>query len=71
MNEQDDEVAPPGNGNYTSQATIFRPNWQFAIDRLKKVPYKDLIMAGMTATRRVGPGSRRRARFALAEAVGK
>jgi hypothetical protein len=34
MNEQDDEVAHPGNGNNTSQATVFRPNWQFAIDRV-------------------------------------
>ena len=34
MNEQDDEVAHPGNGNNTSQATVFRPNWQFAIDTL-------------------------------------
>jgi hypothetical protein len=33
MNEQDDEVAHPGNGNNTSQATVFRPIWQFAIDR--------------------------------------
>ena len=32
MNEQDDEVAHPGNGNNTSQATVFRPNWLFAID---------------------------------------
>jgi hypothetical protein len=35
MSEQDGEVAHPGNGNNTSQATVFRPIWQFAIDRRK------------------------------------
>ena len=33
MNEQEDEVAHPGTGNNTSQATVFRPIWQFAMDR--------------------------------------
>jgi hypothetical protein len=32
MNEQDDEVAHPGNRNNTSQHTVFKPFWQFAMD---------------------------------------
>ena len=35
MNEQDEEVAHPGNGISTSRSTAFRPIWQFAMDRLK------------------------------------
>jgi hypothetical protein len=39
MNEQDDEVAHPGNGNNTSQATVFKPICQFAMDRyLTNIP---------------------------------
>jgi hypothetical protein len=33
MNEQDEEVAHPGNGIGTSRTTAFRPIWQFAMDR--------------------------------------
>ena len=33
MNEQDEEVAHPGNGISTSRTTTFRPIWQFAMDR--------------------------------------
>ena len=32
MNEQDEEVAHPGNGISTSRTTAFRPIWQFAMD---------------------------------------
>ena len=32
MNEYDSEVAHPGNGINTSQTTILRQIWQFAID---------------------------------------
>ena len=34
MNEQEDEVAHPGNGNNTSQAHLFRSVWQFAMDSI-------------------------------------
>ncbi len=34
MNEQDDAVAHPGNRNKTSRASVFRPIWQFAMDRV-------------------------------------
>jgi hypothetical protein len=34
MNEQDEEVANPGNGISTSKTTAFRPIWQFAMDML-------------------------------------
>ncbi len=37
MNEQEDEVTHPGNGNNTSQATVFRPIGQFAMDRSRCV----------------------------------
>jgi hypothetical protein len=33
MNEYDCEIAHPGNGINTSQTTVLRPIWQFAIDR--------------------------------------
>jgi len=33
MNEQDDAVALSGNRNKTSQTTVFRSIWQFAMDR--------------------------------------
>ena len=36
MNEQDEEVAHPGNGISTSKTTVFRPIWQFAMDKLQE-----------------------------------
>jgi hypothetical protein len=32
INEQDEEVAHPGNSISTSRTTAFRPIWQFAMD---------------------------------------
>ena len=34
MNEQDEQVAHPGNGISTSRTTAFRPIWQFAVDSI-------------------------------------
>jgi hypothetical protein len=41
MNEQDDEVAHLGNGNNTSQATVFKPICQFAMDSLERLSQRN------------------------------
>src|SRR4029453_15189785 len=47
MNENDSEVAHPGNGINTSQTTALRPIWQFAIDRHLKPHDRDVgVKAG-------------------------
>jgi hypothetical protein len=44
MNEQDDAVAHSGNRNRTSQTTVFRPIWQFAMDRKLNIQIWDFAV---------------------------
>jgi hypothetical protein len=43
MNEQDDEVAHPGNGNNTSQTNVFKAICQFAIDRSLRTVVQEFV----------------------------
>ena len=46
MNEQDEQIAHPGNGINTSRSTAFRPIWQFAIDSSWRVDETYVRLAG-------------------------
>ena len=50
MNEQDDEVAHPGNSNNTSQPAVFRPICQFAMDTY--APFGAIISTPPAAVQR-------------------
>jgi DNA invertase Pin-like site-specific DNA recombinase len=43
MNEQDEEVAHPGNGISTSRTTTFRPIWQFATDSIDFISHQEAL----------------------------
>jgi hypothetical protein len=52
MDEQDEQVAHPGNSINTSEAAAVRLIWQFAMDRILYVPgfglFTDFIVVGQS-----------------------